>query len=117
MMLWHQGESDRSQAEHYYDNLKAVVAYVRSYLIAKTGQQRYARLPFICGTFSKQSKQRSAKIVEAIRRLEKEDPDFYVVDVSEATLQKDQIHFDADGAELLGRRVYDVLYHRVIPSV
>lgn len=117
VMLWHQGESDRSQAEHYYDNLKAVVAYVRSYLIAKTGQQRYARLPFICGTFSKQSKQRSAKIVEAIRRLEKEDPDFYVVDVSEATLQKDQIHFDADGAELLGRRVYDVLYHRVIPSV
>ena len=55
--------------------------------------------------------------MEAIRRLEKEDPDFYVVDVSEATLQKDQIHFDADGAELLGRRVYDVLYHRVIPSV
>ena len=55
--------------------------------------------------------------MEAIRRLEKEDPDFYVVDVGEATLQKDQIHFDADGAELLGRRVYDVLYHRVIPSV
>ena len=50
-MLWHQGESDRNQADRYYDNLKAVVAYVRNYLVAKTGQQKYARLPFICGTF------------------------------------------------------------------
>ena len=105
-MLWHQGESDRSQADHYYDNLKAVVAYVRNYLVAKTGQQKYARLPFICGTFSKQSKQGSAKVVEAMLRLQSEDPDFHVVDVSNATLQKDQIHFDAAGAELLGKKMY-----------
>jgi hypothetical protein len=108
-MLWHQGESDRSQADRYYDNLKAVVAYVRTYLVNKTGQQKYARLPFICGTFSKQSKQGSAKVVEAMLRLQREDPDFHVVDVSDATLQKDQIHFDAAGAELLGKRMYDCI--------
>ena len=108
-MLWHQGESDRSQADRYYDNLKAVVAYVRTYLVNKTGQQKYARLPFICGTFSKQSKQGSAKVVEAMLRLQREDLDFHVVDVSDATLQKDQIHFDAAGAELLGKRMYDCI--------
>lgn len=108
-MLWHQGESDRSQANHYYDNLKAVVAYVRAYLVNKTGQQKYAHLPFICGTFSKQSKQGSAKVVEAMLRLQHEDPDFHVVDVSDATLQKDQIHFDAAGAELLGKRMFNCI--------
>lgn len=108
-MLWHQGESDRSQADHYYDNLKGVVAYVRAYLVQKTGRERYARLPFICGTFSSKSKQGSPLVVEALRRLEREDPDFHVVDAGDATLQADQIHFDAVGAELLGRRMADTL--------
>lgn len=116
-MLWHQGESDRSQADHYYENLKAVVAYVRNYLVTKTGQQKYARLPFICGTFSKQSKQGSVKVVEAMLRLQREDSDFYVVDVSDATLQEDQIHFDAAGAELLGKRMFDTLNSKISCSI
>lgn len=105
--LWHQGESDKKMAAHYYDNLKAVVAYVRSYLIEKTGDQRYANLPFICGTFSEKSRDRSEEIVQAMCRLEKEDPNFHVVDASDATIQTDRLHFDAQGAELLGRRFYE----------
>lgn len=105
LMLWHQGESDRQQAGHYYDNLKAVVSYVRHYLVAKTGREQYAHLPFICGTFSAKSRQGSREVVEALYRLQREDPDFYVVDVSDATLQADEIHFDAAGAELLGTRM------------
>lgn len=108
-MLWHQGESDRTQADRYYDNLKAVIAYVRNYLVVRTGQQKYAHLPVICGTFAKDSKQGSEKVVEAMLRLQCEDPNFHVVDASDATLQKDQIHFDAAGAELLGKRMYDIL--------
>lgn len=108
-MLWHQGESDRTQADRYYDNLKAVIAYVRNYLVVRTGQQKYAHLPVICGTFAKGSKQGSEKVVEAMLRLQCEDPNFHVVDASDATLQKDQIHFDAAGAELLGKRMYDIL--------
>ena len=108
-MLWHQGESDRTQADRYYDNLKAVIAYVRNYLVVRTGQQKYAHLPVICGTFAKGSKQGSEKVVEAMLRLQGEDPNFHVVDASDATLQKDQIHFDAAGAELLGKRMYDIL--------
>ena len=105
-MLWHQGESDRSQADSYHDNLKAVVDYVRTYLVNKTGQQKYARLPFICGTFSKASRQGSPKVAAAMYRLQQEDANFHVVDVSDATLGRDQIHFDAAGAELLGKRMF-----------
>ena len=52
---------------------------------------------------------RSAKVVEAMLRLQHEDPDFHVIDVSDATLQKDQIHFDAAGAELLGKRMFNCI--------
>jgi hypothetical protein len=106
-MLWHQGEGDRSQTDSYHNNLKAVVSYVRNYLVNKTGEQKYAHLPFICGTFAKNSRQGSPKVTAAMYELQKEDPDFHVVDVSDATLGRDQIHFDAAGAELLGKRMFE----------
>ncbi len=113
-MLWHQGESDRSQADSYHDNLKAVVSYVRSYLVNKTGLQKYAHLPFICGTFSKNSKQGVPKVAAAMLQLQAEDPYFYVVDVTDATLGPDQIHFDASGAELLGKRMFEKIKQLLI---
>ena len=108
-MLWHQGESDCSQASHYYENLKEVIAYVRHYLVEKTGREDYAHLPIVCGTFAKGSKQGSMEVVQAFYRIQSEDPNFHVVDVSDATLSKDQIHFDAAGAELLGKRMAEVV--------
>ena len=107
--LWRQGESDKKMSAHYYDNLKAMVAYVRNYLVEKTGDRRYAHLPFICGTFSNQSRDRSEEIVRAMYRLAAEDPNFYVVDASDASIQRDRLHFDSQGAELLGKRVYERL--------
>ena len=109
LMLWHQGESDRTQADHYYDNMKELVAYVRHFLVEKTGQDKYAHLPIVCGTFARDSKQGSVEVVQALYRLQAEDPDFYVVDVADATLRNDQIHFDAAGAELLGKRMAEVV--------
>lgn len=109
VMLWHQGESDRSQAAHYYDNMKEVIAYVRQFLVEKTGREEYAHLPIVCGTFSKQSKQGSKGVADALYRIQSEDPNFHVVDVSDATLGKDQIHFNAAGAELLGNRMAEVV--------
>ncbi|MDE5571218.1 MAG: sialate O-acetylesterase, partial [Prevotella sp.] len=93
----------------YYDNLKAVVAYVRRYLVEKTGDERYARLPFICGSFSLQSRDRSELVVQAQKRLAEEDANFHVVDISDGALQRDRLHFNAQGAELLGRRMYEQL--------
>lgn len=108
-MLWHQGESDRSQASHYYENLKEVITYVRHFLVENTGREEYAHLPIVCGTFAKNSKQGSKEVVQAFYRIQSEDPNFHVVDVSDATLAKDQIHFDAAGAELLGKRMAEVV--------
>ena len=107
--LWHQGESDRSKAECYYDNLKAVVSYVRRYLVEKTGDERYNSLTFICGTFSSGSRQRSRGVVDALERLAEEDADFHVIDMSDGSLLGDGLHFDAEGAVLFGNRVFDKL--------
>ena len=85
------------------------MAYVRAYLVEKTGNKDYANLPFICGTFSEKSRDRSEQVVQALESLAKEDSHFYVVDASDATIQKDRLHFDAQGAELLGKRVYEKL--------
>ena len=109
VLLWHQGESDISRAERYYDNLKTLIAYVRRYLVEKTGNPKYAGLPVVCGTFAEQGRGYSPEIVEAMHRIAREDRNFYVVDAGDATLQSDNIHFDSKGAELLGNRVYETL--------
>lgn len=107
--LWHQGESDRHQGKAYYDNLKAVVAYVRAHLVEKTGEKKYAQLPFICGTVARSNKQYSADVEEALYRLAKEDKNFYVIDMADAELQRDQLHFTAQSAERLGIEMYNRL--------
>ena len=109
VMMWHQGESDRKAPWRYYDNLKAVVSYVRNYLVQKTGDKSYSQLPIVCGTYSEKSRGYKKEIVDALYRLQQEDPYFHVVDVSDATLREDRIHFDAAGAELLGMRMYNKL--------
>ena len=107
--LWHQGESDKKMADNYYDNLKAVVSYVRDYLVEKTGDERYRHLPFVCGTFSRDSRDRSEVIVSALYKLEAEDENFHVVDISDGSLLSDRLHFDAKGAERLGMRMFKEL--------
>ena len=108
-MLWHQGESDMPQQDRYYDNMKAVVAYIRQHLVEVTGNEKYAYLPIVCGTFAKDSRQRPPKVVDALYQMAHDDPDFHVVDASDLTLLSDRIHFDAAGAEKLGQRVYQKL--------
>lgn len=113
-LVWHQGESDQPAAERYYDNMKAVVAYIRRHLVSATGQERYARLPVVCGTFSKDSRQGSPVVAEALRRIASEDQDFYVVEATDLPLLRDRLHFDAQGAETLAQRIYDLLLKQEI---
>ncbi len=108
-LLWHQGESDKPQADSYHDNLQQVVAYIRQHLVEKTGNQHYATLPIVCGNFAKNSRQGSAQVAAALNQLAQEDKNFHVVDASDLTLQSDQLHFDAKGAEILGKRFYEKL--------
>lgn len=108
-MLWHQGESDYRAGARYYDNLKAVVAYVRQHLAEKTGNKAYLHLPFICGTVSRLNKCYNKDVEEALHRLAREDRNFHVIDMSAGELQKDRLHFTAPAAEHLGTEMYKVL--------
>lgn len=107
--IWHQGESDRSMSHNYYNNMKGVIDYVRSYLVSRTGDKRYATLPVIMGSIVRTSRQYSPGVEEAQIRLTQTERNVFLVDVHNATLRSDNIHFDAAGAELLGRKVYNQL--------
>lgn len=107
VLIWHQGESDQQAADRYYENLKAVISHIRQHLVAATGKKKYSRLPVICGTYAKNSRMRSQHVVDALKRLSEEDRDFYVIDASDLPLLGDRLHFNAQGAETLGQRVYE----------
>ncbi len=113
-LIWHQGESDKNAAERYYDNLKAVITYIRQHLVKKTGKKKYARLPVICGNFSKNSRQGTQQVADALQKIAVEDKNFYVVDASDLPLLQDHLHFNAEGAETLGQRFFELIKEKKI---
>jgi len=113
-LIWHQGESDQHAAERYYDNLKAVIQHLREHLVKVTGKKKYRKLPVVCATFSKDSRQGSPVVAGALLRLSREDKHFYVVDASDLPLLSDRLHFNAQGAETLGHRVYEIMRNEKI---
>ncbi|MBQ9363824.1 MAG: polysaccharide deacetylase family protein [Bacteroidaceae bacterium] len=102
-MLWHQGESDYQHGKDYYEQLRAVVLYVRKHLVEKTGDKRMADLPFICGTVSRQNKCYNQEVEEGMYKLQRDLKNFYVIDMQNGVLQRDKLHFVAASAEELGR--------------
>ena len=104
--LWHQGESDQKYGKEYYENLKDMVAYVRNHLTEKTGKD-YSRLPFIFGTVSKKNKCYNSEVEEGMKRLAKEDKNAYLIDMSNAELLGDKLHFNQVSAEYMGKQVYE----------
>lgn len=105
-LLWHQGEGDRGNLEtgceeRYYVNLKNVIAYIR-------GLAGNINLPVITGTISHRSEQYDATIEKAQKRLASEDPYFFLIDMSGATLM-DSYHFDAKSSVYFGEMCYDML--------
>ena len=117
-MIWHQGESDRSGTgpDNYHDNLKAVVKYVRDYLVTKTGDNKYATLDFICGTVPKESKQYNKKVYDALFTLASEDSHFHVIETSPGTFIGDNLHFDKNCAERLGIGMYNKMVDQGLVS-
>lgn len=106
-MLWHQGESDRTRPDRYHDNLQAMLEHIRRHLVEKTGDGKYARLPFICGTVPTNSRQYNAQVEAVLYQLEREDANFHVIPVGEATFIGDQLHFDRQTAERLGQGMFN----------
>ena len=106
-LIWHQGEGDQNAADRYYDNLKTVISHIRQHLVEKTGQKKYDKLPVIFGTFSKDSRQGSPVVAEALHRLAHDDKNIHVVEANDLSLLRDKLHFDAQGAQILGKRFYE----------
>ena len=79
------------------------------YLVKKTGKKRYAKLPVLIGSIPHAGRGYSKGVEEAQLRLAKEDKHVYWIDVHDAPLQRDNIHFDAVGAETLGRKMFNQL--------
>ena len=104
--LWHQGESDHAHGDKYYENLKAVVTYVCNHLSEKTGKD-YSNLPFIFGTVAKKNKQYGSEVEAAMKRFAKEDKNAYLIDMSDAELMGDRLHFNQNSAEYFGKQMYE----------
>lgn len=106
-IIWHQGESDKNAAGNYYNNLKNMVAYLRQHLVTKTGESKYATLPFFCGTIPHASSLCNSTVEKAFFTLQDEDANFHVIDLRDLTMLSDTKHFDAPSAELFGKRLYN----------
>ena len=108
-IMWHQGESDRQAAGSYYTNIKTMIAYMRQAIYEITGDEADLTLPFIFGTVCRRSTQYSAAIEQAQRQVADEDPNVYLIDMQNATLLDDNLHFDKQATEYLGKKMYNQL--------
>lgn len=108
-IMWHQGESDRNAAGDYYTNFKTMIAYMRNAIYAKTGDEADKTLPFIFGTVCRRSSQYNAAVEQAQRQVAQEDANVYLIDMQNATLLSDNLHFDKQATEYLGNKMYNQL--------
>ncbi|MBM6992451.1 MAG: hypothetical protein I3J02_04185 [Prevotella sp.] len=108
-IMWHQGESDRKAGSAYYGNLKDLINYLRQEIYKVTGDDADLALPFIMGTVSHGSTQFNSTVESAQYQLAKDMENVYVIDLSDAGLRSDKLHFDAEWTEYFGKRVYNQL--------
>lgn len=108
-IMWHQGESDRSKSGNYYKNFKDMINYMRNAVYEKTGREKDKTLPFIFGTVSHNSKQYSSGVEKAQMQVAEELPNVYYIDMSDAGLRSDALHFDSAWTEYLGKKMYNKL--------
>lgn len=108
-ILWHQGEGDRSQGDHYYKNFKDMICYIRNAAYETTGNEKDKTLPFIFGTVSHKSKQYNHAVEKAQKQVAAELPNIYYIDMSDAGLLPDGLHFDSAWTEYLGKMMYNKL--------
>jgi hypothetical protein len=106
-ILWHQGESDRRAYASYYKNLGDLITYLRKEIYAVTGDEADLTLPFIMGTISKASSQYNSKINAAQLQLAEDMENVYVIDLSDAELRADKLHFNAEWTEYFGMRAFN----------
>jgi hypothetical protein len=108
-ILWHQGESDRKAGDAYYDNLKDLITFIRNEVYKVTGDEADLSLPFIMGTVPHSSKQFNSRVEAAQLKLAEDMTNVYTIDLGDAGLRSDNLHFNAEWTEYFGMRVYNQL--------
>ena len=108
-IMWHQGESDRTKAGDYYRNFKEMITFIRERIYAVTGKEKDKTLPFIFGTVPHASRQYDPLVEAAQLQVARELPNVHVIDLSDAGLQADGLHFDGAWTEYVGKLMFDKL--------
>lgn len=108
-IMWHQGESDRNAASDYYNNFKTFIIYIRESIYKKTGDVSDLSLPFIFGTISHNSTQYNMEVEQAQLSVAKDLKNVYYIDMSEAPLRSDNLHFNCLSIDYLGINMYNKL--------
>lgn len=108
-IMWHQGESDRKKAGNYYKNFKDMICYMRNAIYEKSGDEKDKTLPFIFGTVSRNSTQYSSGVEAAQKQVAEELPNVYWIDMSDAGLRSDNLHFDSAWTDYLGKQMFNKL--------
>lgn len=108
-IMWHQGESDRKLSGDYYSNFKKMITFMRMQIAKSTGNEKDMTLPFIFGTVPHASKQYSAEVEAAQRRVAKELPNVHIIDLSDAGVMADSLHFDGPWTECVGKMMFNKL--------
>lgn len=108
-IMWHQGEGDRNASGAYYTNFKTMITYMRQAIYAKTGDDADLTLPFIFGTVCRRSTQYSTGVEEAQKQVARDLENVYYIDMKNATLLSDNLHFDRQATEYLGKKMYNQL--------
>ena len=70
-------------------------------------KDRSKERPFIFGTVAKKNKQYGSEVEAAMKRFAKEDKNAYLIDMSDAELMGDRLHFNQNSAEYLGKQMYE----------
>lgn len=108
-IMWHQGESDRNKADDYYQNFKDMITFMREQIYAITQKEKDKTLPFIFGTVSHASRQYNPIIEKAQLKASQELSNVYVIDLSDAGLQEDGLHFNGPWTEYAGKLMFNKL--------
>ena len=56
---------------------------------------------------AKKNKQYGSEVEAAMKRFAKEDKNAYLIDMSDAELMGDRLHFNQNSAEYLGKQMYE----------
>ena len=112
-LMWHQGEADRGKQNEYETQMKAVINYIRNYLVERTGNNKYSSLPVILGGIAVASSEYSLGVETGKQNIAAADANVYYAPTGTMTLdtdfRSDKVHFNATGANKLATTVWDII--------